>query len=154
MVSDSFQLPSSLRDVVWSVGQVRTNPRPPLSQLSPRSVATSPLFPELGEQQERESGMGDGLDGVDKLAGDGGYSKTVQHAKEIFPFLGISCGGNEKKLLDLLTVLDKEHRHEVLASPSKPKGRRELKNLECSINFDGRGDYSSRGKGKRVVLAR
>jgi hypothetical protein len=37
------------------------NPRPPLSQLSPWSMAT-PLLPKLGEQQERESGMGDGLD--------------------------------------------------------------------------------------------
>jgi hypothetical protein len=62
------------------------------------------------------------------------------------------CGdllwGNEKKLLDLLTVLEEEQRHEVLVSPSKPKGRRELKNLECSINFDARGDCSSRVKAR------
>jgi hypothetical protein len=97
----------------------------------------------------------DGADGagMDKLAGNGGYSETMLCAKEIFPLLGISCGGNESKLLDFLTILDKEQRHEVLASPSKPKGRRKLKNLECSINFDGRGNCSSRGKGKRVVLA-
>ena len=31
------------------------------------------------------------------------------------------------------------------------KGRRELKNLECSINFDGRGKCSSQSKGKRVL---
>jgi hypothetical protein len=34
---------------------------------------------------------------------------------------------------------------------SIPKGRRELKNLECSINFDGRGKCSSWSKGKRVL---
>lgn len=68
-------------------------------------------------------------------------------------FLGISCEGNEKKLLELLTVLDEEQRHEVLASPSKPKGRKELKNLECSINFDGISDTSRQGKGKRVASA-
>jgi hypothetical protein len=33
----------------------------------------------------------------------------------------------------------------------KMEGRRELKNLECSINFDARGDSSSPGKGKRVL---
>jgi hypothetical protein len=111
-----------LRVVVWFVGQVPANPRPPLSQLLSRSVTTSPLFPEPGEHQLRGFGMGEGLDralgfmdgvngvGVDILTGDGGYSEIVQCAKEIFPFLGISCGGNEKKLLDLLIVLDKEHR--------------------------------------------
>jgi len=43
--------------------------------------------------------------------------------------------------------------HEVLVSPSKPNGRKELKNLECSINFDARGVCSSQGKRKRVFSA-
>lgn len=38
-----------------------------------------------------------------------------------------------------------------VASVSNSKGRRELKDLECSINFDARGDCSSWGKGKRVL---
>jgi hypothetical protein len=109
----------------------------------------------MGNGLDRALGFIDGVDGavVIKLAGDGSYTKAVQHAKEVFPLLGISCGGNEKKIFDLLTVLDKEQRHEVLASLATLKGRRELKNLECSINFNGRGDCSSRDKGKRVVLA-
>jgi hypothetical protein len=39
----------------------------------------------------------------------------------------------------------------VLASvsSSKFKGSREVKNLECSINYDARGLGSSRGKAKR-----
>jgi hypothetical protein len=41
------------RDVVWSDGQVPVNPRPPLSQLSLRSIIASPLFLELGDQLER-----------------------------------------------------------------------------------------------------
>jgi hypothetical protein len=94
-----------------------------------------------GDQQEGELGL-------DGEVGDFGYSEVVQCAKDIYPILGISWRGNEKKLLDLLTVLEEE-RHEVLVSPPKPKGRRELKNLECSIDFDARDDYSSRGKGKR-----
>jgi hypothetical protein len=83
--------------------------------------------------------------------GDVGYSEVVQSAMEIYPILGISCGGNEKRLLDFLSVLEEGHRHEVVAFVPKTKGRRELKNLECSINFDARGDCSSRGKGKRVL---
>ncbi len=43
-----------------------------------------------------------------------------------------------KMFLDLLAVLEEGH-HEVVGSASTPKGRRELKNLECSINFDARG---------------
>jgi hypothetical protein len=31
---------------------------------------------------------------------------------------------------------------------TKPKGKREFKNLECSINFDARCSGSNRGKGK------
>jgi hypothetical protein len=79
------------------------------------------------------------------------YSETVQCAKGLYSFLGISCGGNEKKLMDLLTELEEKHGHEVLVSPSEPEGRRELKNLECPINFDARGVCSSRGKGMTVL---
>jgi hypothetical protein len=64
-------------------------------------------------------------------------------------FIGISCGGDEKQLLGLLTNLDKVHCQEISATRSKhgAKGSRELKNLDCSINFEG----SSRGKGKRAL---
>lgn len=69
-------------------------------------------------------------------------------------YCGISYVGHEKQILALLTILEEEHRHEVLATPSKrgTKGSRELKKLECSINFDARDDCSSHGKGKRVLL--
>jgi hypothetical protein len=69
---------------------------------------------------------------------------------EIGPVLEISCGDDGKQLLDLLTALDKEHCQEVSDTHSKrdTKGKRELKNLECSINFVG----SSHGKGKRALL--
>jgi hypothetical protein len=78
-----------------------------------------------------------------------GVSEIVQRAMEIGPMLGISCGGDGNQLLNLLTALDKEHCQEVSATPSKrgTKGKRELKNLECSINFEG----SSRGKRKRAL---
>jgi len=62
----------------------------------------------------------------------------VQCAMEIGPLLGISCGGDGKQLLGLLTSLDKEHCQEVSTTRSKhgTKSKRELKNLDCSINYD------------------
>jgi hypothetical protein len=61
----------------------------------------------------------------------------VQNAKGIYPILGISCGGDENKLLGLLAILEEEQ--QALVSHFKPNNRRELKNLKCSINFDARG---------------
>jgi hypothetical protein len=122
---------------------------PPLSQHSLMPVAIPPLtILEVGESSKE----GD-LDAVglreNGEVGDVGYSEVVQSAMEIYPFLGISCGGNEKRLRDLLTVLDKGKSHEVVASISKSKGSRELK-IWSALFFDTRGDGSSRGKGKRV----
>jgi hypothetical protein len=76
-------------------------------------------------------------------------SEIVQCAMEMGPLLGISCGGDGKQLRDLLTSLDKEHCQEISDTLSKrgTKGRRELKNLECSIKLEG----SNCGKGKRAM---
>jgi hypothetical protein len=63
--------------------------------------------------------------------------------------LGISHEGNVKGFLDFMTLIDAEHRLEASISASKFKGSREVKNLECSINYDARGFGSSRGKAKR-----
>jgi hypothetical protein len=58
--------------------------------------------------------------------------------------------GHEKQNLALLTAIGEEHCREELASLSNLgiKGSMELRNLECSINYDARGEFSSRGKGK------
>lgn len=97
------------------------------------------------------SKVGD-LDGVsggeNGKVGDIGFSKVVHRAMEISSFLRISYEGNEKRLTDLLIVLEEGHCHVVIGSVSEPKGRMELKNLECFINFDARGDCSGRGKGR------
>jgi len=55
--------------------------------------------------------------------------------------------GIETGFLDLLTLVDEEQ-FSVFAL--KKKGKREVKNLECSINFDARGVGSSRVRGKRL----
>lgn len=54
-----------------------------------------------GDQQEGELGL-------DGEVGDFSYSEAVQYAKDIYPILGISCGGNEKKLLDHLSILEEK----------------------------------------------
>jgi hypothetical protein len=62
---------------------------------------------------------------------------------------GISFEGNTMKFLNLMAKVDKGKRHEVpdptpnLKGTPKFKGRRELKNLECFINFDARSLGSS-----------
>ena len=102
------------------------------------------------------SGVLDGLDGAGDgevgEVGESGYLDVVQCAKEIYPIVGISCVGHRKRFLALLIFLEEEHHHEVLASPSIC-GSRELKNLECSINYDVRGSCSSCGIGKERVLS-
>jgi hypothetical protein len=40
---------------------------------------------------------------------------------------------------------------EVLVSTLKSKGSRDVKNLECSINYDARGFGYRRGKGKSAI---
>jgi len=57
--------------------------------------------------------------------------------------------GNVKGFLDFMTLIDAEHRLEAPVSSCKFKGGCEVKNLECSINYDARGFGSSRGKAKR-----
>jgi hypothetical protein len=64
--------------------------------------------------------------------------------------VGISCEGHKDQLLALLTFLKEERWLEAMAALSKRglKARRELKNLECSVNYNATGECSSRVKGK------
>jgi hypothetical protein len=55
-----------------------------------------------------------------------GYSKEVLDMMNVAPVVGMSWGGDDKKLLDLFSVTDKREQ--------KAKGMRELKNLDCSIS--------------------
>jgi hypothetical protein len=89
-----------------------------MSQLLPRltlpfgldtsvvDIAFSPLIePSIlgedwkgGDQQEEQCNGLAGAAENGKVDENLDYSKTVQCAKVLYPFLGISCGGNEKKL--------------------------------------------------------
>jgi hypothetical protein len=80
-----------------------------------------------------------------------GYPEAMQGAKLRYHTMGFSYGGDEKGFLDFLTLIDERQRQEDHVSAPKPKGSREVKNLECPINFDARGVSSSRVKGKRSL---
>jgi hypothetical protein len=54
----------------------------------------------------------------------------------------------KKGFLDFLTLVDEG---QCSASASKQKGKRELKNLECSINFVTRSVGSSQVKSNRAL---
>jgi len=58
--------------------------------------------------------------------------------------------GHKLQLLALLTFLEEECRNGALGALSSggTKGKREVKNLESSINYDARGSCSSHGKRK------
>jgi hypothetical protein len=58
--------------------------------------------------------------------------------------------GHRLQLLAFLTFLEEERRKDALGAlfRSGTKGKREVKNLECSVNYDARGVLSSRGKRK------
>jgi hypothetical protein len=52
-----------------------------------------------------------------------GYSKEVHSVMNVASMVGMTWGGDDNKLLDLL-----------FARERKAKGIRELKNLDCSIS--------------------
>ena len=62
-----------------------------------------------------------------------GYFKFVLSAMGAAPILGLSFGGDEKRLLDLFFVIEEAWYLEDGVSASKPKGKMELEILECSI---------------------
>ena len=65
-----------------------------------------------------------------------GYSKEVIDTMNFAPVVGFSWGGDDKRLSNIFSVIVKEKRE---LAALKVKGKRELKNLVCSLNFEARG---------------
>jgi hypothetical protein len=82
---------------------------------------------------------------------EGSY-EVVLGAMELAPTLGLTFDGDEKSLLNLFLVIEEDQLCIEGASASNTKGKRELKNLECSIKFEARGCGSSRAEGRVVRL--
>jgi hypothetical protein len=64
--------------------------------------------------------------------------------------VGISFVGHKLQLLALLTFLEEECRNNVNVANlgSGTEGKMEVRDLECSVNYDARGSSSSRGNRK------
>jgi hypothetical protein len=82
---------------------------------------------------------------------------VVKVAERIHSKVGVTYVGQKWEFMALLTFLEKEHFKELESqSLSANKMNREVKNLECSINYDNRGDGQSsrdkrKGRGSNVV---
>jgi hypothetical protein len=127
-----FLLPSGVALPPSEVGVV------PLSSV--QSVLGCP--PLMSSSEVGESSQGGGFEEI------GGPPRVVIDLSFCFNTLGVSHEGNVNGFLDFMTLIYVEHRLEASVSSSKFKGSREVKNLECSINYDVRGCSSSRGKAK------
>jgi hypothetical protein len=84
------------------------------------------------------------------------YPRVVKDSRSCFRTMGVTfVGSDQKGFLDFLTLIEDEC-YDSNSPPKKVKeikrknGKREVKNLECSINFDARGVGSSRVRGKKL----
>jgi len=69
-----------------------------------------------------------------------------------FQTLEVSHEGNVKDFWNLMSKIDEEQLQEFSGSTPKFKGSRDVKNLECLINYDVRGFGSSQGKAREPLL--
>jgi hypothetical protein len=86
--------------------------------------------------------MGLGMESLER------WGLMALSAMWITPAIGMTFGGNKRRFIDILSVLEEGQHREDKDSVSKPKRWREQKNLECSINFDARGNGSSWDKSR------
>jgi hypothetical protein len=107
------------------------------------SLGCPPLlsFSEVGE-----SSRGGGLEEL------GGPPMVAIDLSLCFQALGVSHEGNEKDILDFMALFNAEHRLEDPVSIPKFKRSREVKNLDCTINYDARGFGSKRGKARGLLM--
>jgi hypothetical protein len=75
---------------------------------------------------------------------------VVERVKGFCQVVGLSCAGFEDKLMHLFNDIE-AHRYSNrvgydnnLSAKFLNRGQREVKRLECSVNYDGKGGQSSR----------
>jgi hypothetical protein len=114
-----------------------------------------------------EGGVGDELEGIGLISVmplavemDKDSSSSVsprwvmERVKGYYKLVRVSCDQYEDKLLALFELIEARRVHSladslamVTATPGV-KGQREIKRLDCSINYDKKGEQSSRRRGK------
>jgi hypothetical protein len=88
---------------------------------------------------------------LEKELGDDPMSTewVIERIRGFCKVVGMSCPGFEDKLMDLFNVIEAHRysdrvRHDNNLSAIGNRGQREVKRLECSVNYDGKGGQSSR----------
>ena len=116
---------------------------------------------KLGEANRNRDKVGgkEGIDGVSRIQATenekGELWEECSLAK-FSQFLGFSTEGIEREILNFLTKIRK--RREKIQSKElleKTKFERELKRLECSVNYEGgnRQKGPSQGTGNQLIVA-
>jgi len=119
-----------------------------------------------------EGGVGDEVEGLGPLSVmplvvemDKGSCSNVsprwvmERVKGYYKLVGVSCDQYEDKLLALFEQIEAKRVQSLADSlalattVSRVKGQREIKRLDCSINYDKKGEqsYRRRGKGRGVL---
>jgi hypothetical protein len=71
---------------------------------------------------------------VDIQVGAKGYSKAALDVMTFAPVVGMTWGGEDNKLLDMVSDLDTRKPSFEVSTP-KIKGIRKLKNLDCTVSL-------------------
>jgi hypothetical protein len=137
------------------------------SNRQPSGCSEVVVFQE-GDRPSEVAGSGEEVCGLEEMKGDAGrvsplnsystnsgvfscYSNwVIQCANAIYPIVGVSYEGHKLQFLALLTHIEAERRNGAVGvmSGCGTKGKREVNNLKCSINYDARGSCSSHGSRK------
>jgi hypothetical protein len=83
---------------------------------------------------------------------------VVERVKNFCKVIGLACSGFEDKLMELFKDIEAHQcsnrvgHDNNLSAKFGNCGQREVKRLECSVNYDGKGGQSSRlARNGRVV---
>jgi hypothetical protein len=96
-----------------------------------------------------EGGVGDEVEGLGPLS-ILPLAVELDRVKSYYKLIGVSCDQFEDKLLTLFELIEAKWADSLAMVPtgSGVKGQREIKRLDCSINYDKKGEQSYRRRGK------
>lgn len=83
------------------------------------------------------------------MVGKSGHIRSL-YSNWVHRVVRVSCVGFKEQFMTILIVIETDHPQVVSGSISKlgNKGNRELKRLECSINYESKFETSSHASGK------
>lgn len=79
---------------------------------------------------------------------------VVEWAKDYYKLVGLSCDWYKDKLLALFEETEATRNQTIVENMAMAtavlgvKGQQQIKRLDCSINYDKKGDQSNRRRGK------